>query len=92
MLAVSGLVQTAIQINSWDDDAKGTHDLGEAVRDAMDHFFGTLGSVQTATVQLASLENERDQYEAPEEGSEVGVHSVQQDWTFWHTESVPTFP
>lgn len=91
MMATSGRARTTIQINSWDDNAKGAHELSDAIREGLDHFDGTLGSAQTATVQLAKLENERDQYEAPIDGSEVGVHSVQQDWAFWHSETIPTF-
>lgn len=89
--AAAGLVSTMVQITCVATSAKAAHDLAELVREAMDHFRGTLGSGgNTATVRLATLDNEIENFDPPAHAEEDGTYSVITEWTIWHTETVPT--
>lgn len=93
MAAASGLAAPVFQISCVDDDPVGADDLADAVREALDHFIGTMGTPpNTATVQAAFLEGEASMFEPPRDASDVGIHVVRMTFEIWHTETVPVFP
>ena len=63
-------------------------DLAEKLRLAMNVFAGTVGS---HVIKAVLLEDERDAPQTPVDGSGLGDHGVQQDWTIWHEEPRPSF-
>ena len=92
LIAADGVANPRYQIDSWATTPAGASTLHKAVREAMDHFFGTMGQNQhTETVQGAFLEGEFDGFETPRGGSQVDIYRVISEWSFWHTETVPTF-
>lgn len=93
MTAVSGLAGSTVQIKCVADDPIVADDLAEAVREALDHFIGTMGTPpNTATVQAAFLELPIDLFEPPRDASDRGTHVAMVAAEIWHTETVPVFP
>lgn len=94
------LVRTHLQLDAWAlsyDDAK---DVQDAVHDAVGAssvvvpasasfaaFDGFRGTVGGNTVQMITVEDERDMYEAPVHADEVGVHRVSMDVIVWAVDS-----
>ncbi len=90
LTAADGVANPRYQIDSWATTPAATDILFEAVREAMDHFYGTMGQNQhTETVQGAFLEGEFDGFETPRGANQVDIYRVISEWSFWHTESVP---
>lgn len=90
--AASGLVQSSVQISCYSATPAGATALAEAVREALDvlHHVTMGNGANTETLRSAMLDQDIDFYEPPESGQPHGTYSVRQDWTFWHTETVPT--
>lgn len=84
----SGLPTGLFQINLWAATYAAVRDLSDKLRLAMNGFPGDFGS---HVVHGAVLENESDFPQLPEDGSEMGDHGVQQDWSIDYEESRPTF-
>ncbi|KKN27515.1 hypothetical protein LCGC14_0863990 [marine sediment metagenome] len=92
MTAASGLAGPVFQISCVADDPVGADDLSDAVREALDHFEGTIGTPpNTATVQAAFVEGEAYTFDPPRDASDVGIHVVRTTLEVWHTETVPVF-
>lgn len=91
MVAASGVVSQRIQINCWGDTDLGADTLGNAAREALDGFRGTMGTDIETDVRRVFLDEESDAFEGPTDGREQGIYCVQQDYIIWHAESVPTF-
>lgn len=91
--AASGLVQSRVQIDSYGSTYSGAKTLADKVRLALDgQLAGTLGSGSyTASIRSITLENEQDGFDNPRDGGALGIHRVIQDYSIWHTETVPTF-
>lgn len=93
MGAVSGLAAPTFQISCVSDDPVAADELFDAVREALDHFAGTMGTPpNTATVRAAFLEGEAYTFDPPRDASDVGIHVVRMTVEVWHTETVPVFP
>ncbi len=86
------LANPRFQIDSWATTPEGADALFDAIREAMDHYHGKdMGLNQHAVnVQGAFLEGDFDGFETPRTAGEVGIFRVISEWSFWHTESVPT--
>lgn len=86
------LANPRFQIDSWATTPDGADTLFDTVREAMDHYHGQdMGLNQHAVnVQGAFLEDDFDGFETPRGAGEVGIFRVISEWSFWHTESVPT--
>lgn len=90
--ATSGLARAAMEIACWDDSEDGADTLANTVREAMDHFYGTMGTTpNTETVRGAFLDTQLDDLAAPNDASDLPTYAVRQTWTIWHKESIPTF-
>lgn len=84
----SQLAYVRVQINSWAATAAAADSLQELIRNRMDGYAGTMGSV---TVQSCFLDGERDAFE-PSPGDEADrIYGYRQDFTIAYTESDPTF-
>lgn len=90
LLGASGLVHTRVQVDCWDDDADGVIALGDAIRTAVHGFRGAMGD-ESLAIRRSTVDTRRDSYEAPHDGSMVGVHRVTLDLMISHVETVPTF-
>jgi len=90
-LAVSGLVQTLLQINCYASTPTGAETLFEAIRDALDHLLRTtLGAgLYTETITSVVLEDDFGDVDYLEDGSGTAIHGVKSTWLIWHAESLP---
>lgn len=92
MAAAVGLAAAGIQLTCWDYVPQGAYETAEAVREATDHFRGTMGNApNTATVGAAFLESEMEDYSPAQHGEPSASYATRQTWTLWYAESVPTF-
>ena len=62
--------------------------IAEAIRDRCDGYRGTMGSV---AIHCSHLSDQRDDYEAPAEGSDIGIHKITQEYLLWYVIAAPTF-
>lgn len=89
-LASSGIVHVRMQVNCWDDDFDGASDLGDAVRNALHGFSGRMGD-DSLDVRYVTVTTRRETYDAPHDGSMVGVYRSIIELSITHAISVPTF-
>ena len=91
MTAAAGVQSARIQVDCWAKGRGGYSSaaaIAEAVRDRMDGYRGTMGTV---TVKTTHLHEQRDDYEAPTDAAELGVFKVSQDYLIWYSVSAPSF-
>lgn len=88
--AAGGLVRSRVQIDNYGTTPDDAIALGEAVRGVLHGFIGAMGS-EALDVRWVTIDDWRNSYEPPHDGSSVGVHRASQDYIFVHCESVPTF-
>lgn len=86
MLGSSGMTRQRVQIDCWSDSMLSASNVAEAVRESLDSYRGTVGSLD---IRRASLESEDDEYEPPSDDSEDGAFRVSLDFVIWHRESAP---
>ncbi len=92
MTAASGLASPTFQISCVSDDPVTTDELFDAVREALDHFIGTMGTPpNTAVVQAVFLQGEIYTFDPPRDASDTGNHVIRATLDVWHTETVPVF-
>ena len=91
--AASGLARTRIQVNCWESTAALAETLADTVRDSLDGFRGTMGTVNTEAVKATLLDGEIEAYDPPADPdrAEGGVFSVKMDFRIWYGETIPTF-
>lgn len=78
---VTGLSTARVQVDCWGEKLSDVETLAEAVRVALDGYFGTIGDVTVAFVQL---DNEQDLSEAPQDESEQWLYRRTQDYLIKH--------
>lgn len=81
--SATGYVQAHFQLNLWDDDYEGARTLSTAVRNALDDYSGTVGSV---VIQRILIENERDVSEFPSDTQLLFRFGKVLDFTVWFNE------
>lgn len=93
MTAAAGLKPSRWEMTFVASSASGAAALGEAVREALDGFQGTMGSGgNTASVSMCHrFGGPREDYEDKDDASPVELYTVIQAYNITHTESVPTF-
>ena len=90
MSGASGLARRDIQIAYYADKPKDAEAGSEAIRNAIDGFNGTMGTIVTADVSGSFLSGSIDTFEpAAETKHGMSVYGINQSWTFWHTETAP---
>lgn len=91
MTAVSGHLSTDFDLKCWAATENEAIELADAVRRSLDHkHHTTIGLAPFGeTISAAFLEDSFDDYEAPSDASDDGIHVVVQSWTIWHTETIP---
>lgn len=83
----AGRSTATFQIRSWGNLYKDADTLGEAVRQAMQGFGGTMGSTEVTSVRLV---NDFDDFVYIPPGSGKGVFCVVNDYHVQYVESIPT--
>lgn len=78
--------QTALQIDCYAESYPAVKQLADGVRRVLDTFQGPMGNTE---IKEIILESEEDIYEDPVDASDKGVFRVMQDYTVWHSESLP---
>lgn len=87
---MSGLAQSAFQIDIWDRtiDADSTRVISEAVRLALDGFSGTLGvGENTHDVDYIAVDPAADTYTPPSSGGQEGIYNARLTATIWHSQT-----
>jgi len=82
----SGVAHPTIQIDCWARTALEAETLGEAVRKCLTRYSGTTSEVNIRDI---FLEAERDDFEQPDDNSQIGVYRVSFDFVVWHVEDLP---
>ena len=88
MTAAAGGVFARVQIDCWSRTSEDAAAVGEAVRNALQGWTGTAGSV---AVKLSHLANRFSMPAGPSDGSDAAWHRATLDFLMGHTETVPTF-
>jgi hypothetical protein len=87
--AAAGICNKLVQFDVWASTSESLDTCGEALRSALQGM--TLDTWDDVSVKRVFLQNQRDTYEIPEDGSEVGLFRRSMDFEIWHAESIPTF-
>ncbi len=74
-----------IQIDCWAATEFAADQLAEALRGVLDEFSGPLGGGREH-VEHCYLEDDRQEYVPPTDGSEQGTHRVSMDFIVWYRE------
>lgn len=91
MGGANGLTRRDVQITSYAKKPKDAEAVAESVRNAIDGFHGTMGTVVTANVRTSHLSSAIDTIEpAASSKQSESIFGVNQSWTFWHTDTVPS--
>ena len=89
MGAASGIVKDLFQFDVWSGKSKEVFATTEALRKALDGFQrSTMGAVKVSSV---FVENQRDNFNRPDNGSEDGTYLTSFDFNIWYIRTVPTF-
>jgi len=79
LTGATGLSHPRFQVDVWSATYSATQALADAVREALNNYSGTVGSVVIGSVVLQA---ERDQYET----DPVALFRVIMDFNIWHKE------
>lgn len=88
MAAATGFVQGRFQFNCHAQTTVSAENVAEQLRQSLDGFRGTMGSVFVSTCHMDA---ERDDTAPPVEGAHRGIYTVQHDYLIGWAVSVPTF-
>ncbi len=92
MRGAAALAQARIQVEAYADTYGTAKAVGDAVRTTLDGFKGDVAvSGGTFFVRHLSLQNDTDDFIAPQDGSDGGVHVVIQDWLIFYVLPASTF-
>lgn len=84
----SNLACPRIQVDCYGALQKDASDLAELFRLTFDSFIGDMGDPADSTaVRLMILEDDREFYEPPSDGSQKGAWRVSMDFLIWHVEA-----
>lgn len=83
----AGLARPRIQVDCWSSKYSEAQSLGEAVREALQGFTGTVDSV---TIHSCLLDNRADLFEPPKDGSDKGIYHIALDFQLIYGESIPS--
>jgi hypothetical protein len=81
----TGTVRADVQVSFYADTFDQARSLADRARLALDAYPPT--TVAGISVDRIWLISERDAYDAPQSSAEIGIYSVQQDYSFWFTEA-----
>lgn len=76
------------QIDCYATSAAGRETVSEAVRNALDGYRATMGTV---VVKRIWLDSQRDSYDEPIDGNVTPLYRTSMDFVIAHAQSVPTF-
>jgi hypothetical protein len=90
LAAVSGLKRTVFQIDCWGSTPEQADEVADVVRDALDHYQGTLGHGKyTATGATVFIDGPRDDFVPPTDGGRPEKFRALLEATIWYSESLP---
>ena len=83
----SGEVGARIQLDVWAEDHATANDvaalLSRSFADGgLDGYSGTVGGYKVSRLWLS---DEQDFFEPPQDGRDIGIYRVSQDWMIWFT-------
>jgi len=81
--SATGYVTARFQLNLWDDDYTGARTLANAVRNALDDYAGTVGTV---VIHRILIDSERDMSEFPSDTQLLFRYGKVLDFTVWFNE------
>ena len=88
MGGAAGSARAMLQLDCYAETHLTANNLGETVRQALHGYIGTAGG---RPVGSSLLENKREMYETPTDGSDLPAYRVMMEWEIWHEETVPSF-
>ena len=93
LTGAAGLAEASIQITSYSTSSLEAEQMGNAVRlvlDGYDSETGAMGSLGTLSVRKVELMSDDLRYNDPVDASDVGIYSLEQDFSLWYSETVPS--
>ena len=78
MTSDSGMANPRYQIESWAETYAASVTLSTAVREALNHFTGTVGTLRIGSCVIV---DERNQFD-----TEIPIYRIMQDYKIWHDE------
>jgi len=89
--AACGMARSRYQLDCWAATAAAADTIREHIRDALDHYVGTLGSgSETVTARGVFLENDFLGFDWPTDASETPTRRAVLEFQIVHNETVPT--
>jgi hypothetical protein len=83
----SGIVEAGVQVDTYAATHIQSNQIGEAIRDALQNFSGSAGTVHVWSVTVTGGS---ELYETPLDADDEGLYRVINDYQFMFEESVPT--
>ena len=92
LLSAAGITSARVQVDCYASTYSGAKTLADKVRLCLDGLRATtIGSgSSTLFVRHIALDSERDGFDNPIDGSQLGTHRIIQDFIVWSAETVPT--
>ncbi len=92
MRGAAAIAQARIQLVSYASTYSTVKSVADAIRLSLDGFKGevAVGS-GTFYIRHLSLQNDLDDFLAPQDGSDDGIHVVSQDWLIFYVLPASTF-
>lgn len=89
MTAASGWAEARIQLDVYAANYTSVKAAAESLRVLLDTYRGTV-TIGADSVDIdVRLDNDRDGFDSPGDGSDAGGHRVIQDYIVWFNESIP---
>ena len=64
--------------------------MGDAVRLVLDGYDSETGAMGSLSVRKVELMSDDLRYNDPVDASDVGIYSLEQDFSLWYSETVPS--
>lgn len=91
LLDASGYVEARVQIDHYSTSFDEARSMGEASRNELDGFMGTVTSgLNSLAIGFIHLQDEGDNSEQQDTGNEQSISWVRQDYLIGYTEALPT--
>ena len=85
----SGLANPRIQVDVWASTEFEAARIFDIVRRNLDGFIGTMGTGGNATtVRVVVIDSDREEYNPPDDATQMGVHRASGDFLIWFVEGV----
>lgn len=90
LTGAAGLAEASLQITSYSTSSLEAEQMGDAVRLVLDGYDSETGAMGSLSVRKVELMSDDLRYNDPVDASDVGIYSLEQDFSLWYSETVPS--